>query len=106
MDKNVSSVNLDELKAARESLDRERGLETYPNMYNDYDPEKHKAEREQEKLARENASNHEDVDVSSSDGSEESATASAEPALESNNNLDIDFSGGDDDEIIITKTNE
>ena len=65
MDKNVSSVNLDELKAARESLDRERGIETDPNMYNDYDPEKHKAEREQERLARENASNYEDVDVCS-----------------------------------------
>lgn len=66
MDKNVSSVNLDELKAAREALDKERGLETDPNMYNDYDPEKHKAEREQEKLDREFKSNMEDTDVDSS----------------------------------------
>lgn len=52
MDKNVGSVNLDELKAAREALNRDMGIENDPNMYNDYDPEKHKAEREQERLAR------------------------------------------------------
>ena len=56
MDKNVGSVNLDELKAAREALDRERGIETDPNMYKDYDPEKHKAQKEQEMLERQNAS--------------------------------------------------
>lgn len=106
MDKNVSSVNLDELKAARESLDRERGVETDPNMYNDYDPEKHKAEREQEKLARENASNNDDTDVSLNDSNEESITASAEPTLESNNGINIDFSGSDDDEIIIDQSSE
>lgn len=106
MDKNVSSVNLDELKAARESLDRERGVETDPNMYNDYDPEKHKAEREQEKLARENASNYEEVDVSSSENNEESIVLSAEPTLESNNDKEIDLAESDDDEIIITQTNE
>ncbi len=106
MDKNVSSVNLDELKAARESLDRERGVETDPNMYNDYDPEKHKAEREQEKLARENASNYEEVDVSSSENNEESIVSSAEPTLESNNDKEINLAESDDDEIIITQTNE
>ena len=52
MDKNVGSVNLDELKAAREALNNDLGIETDPNMYNDYDPEKHKAEREQEARAR------------------------------------------------------
>ena len=106
MDKNVSSVNLDELKAARESLDRERGVETDPNMYNDYDPEKHKAEREQEKLARENASNNDDTDVSLNDSNEESIAVSAEPTLESNNDINIDFSGSDDDEIIIDQSSE
>ncbi|MBQ4541764.1 MAG: hypothetical protein IJA23_02810 [Clostridia bacterium] len=106
MDKNVSSVNLDELKAARESLDRERGVETDPNMYNDYDPEKHKAEREQEKLARENASNYEEVDVSSSENNEESIVSSAEPTLESNNDKEINLAESDDDEIIITQSNE
>ena len=105
MDKNVSSVNLDELKAARESLDRERGIETDPNMYNDYDPEKHKAEREQERLARENASNYEDVDVSSNVSNEESVASVAEQTLESNN-TSIDLLDSDDDEIIINQTNE
>ncbi len=107
MDKNVSSVNLDELKAAREALDRERGVETDPNMYNDYDPEKHKAEKEQEKLARENASySEENTDVSSSESNEESITISAEPTLESNDDLKIDLSEKDDDEIIINQRNE
>lgn len=47
MDKNVSSVNLDELKEAREALDKERGVETDPNMYNSYDAERHNKEKEQ-----------------------------------------------------------
>lgn len=64
MDKNVGSVNLDELKAARESLDRERGVETDPNLYKDYDPEKHKAEKEQEELARKNQLDEVASDVS------------------------------------------
>lgn len=38
MDKNVGSVDLEELKKAREELNRERGIETDPNMYNDYNP--------------------------------------------------------------------
>lgn len=53
MGKNVGSVNLDELRAAREALDRERGIESDPNMYNNYDPEGHKAKMEEERLARE-----------------------------------------------------
>ena len=36
MDKNVSGVDLEELRKAREELDRERGVETDPNLYNDY----------------------------------------------------------------------
>ena len=64
MDKNVGSVNLDELRAARESLDMERGIETDPNLYNDYDPEKHKAEKEQERLARQRALDEATGDVS------------------------------------------
>ena len=38
MDKNVGSVDLDELRKAREELDKERGVETDPNMYDDYNP--------------------------------------------------------------------
>ena len=36
MDKNVGGVDLEELMRAREELDRERGVETDPDMYNDY----------------------------------------------------------------------
>ncbi len=38
MDKNVGSVDLEELKKAREELNQERGIETDPNMYADYNP--------------------------------------------------------------------
>lgn len=38
MDKNVSGVDLEELLKAREELDKERGVETDPNMYSDYNP--------------------------------------------------------------------
>lgn len=38
MDKNVSGVDLEELKKAREELDKEQGVESDPDMYNDYNP--------------------------------------------------------------------
>lgn len=38
MDKNVSGVDLDELLKAREELNKEIGVETDPNMYSDYNP--------------------------------------------------------------------
>ena len=103
MDKNVSSVNLDELKAARVALDKELGIESDPNMYNDYDPEKHKAEREQEKLAKENQENDESLDVGS-DNNEESIINSAEQTLASNDDFNNVLE--EDDEIIITQPNE
>lgn len=81
MDKNVGSVNLDELKAAREALNRERGIETDPNMYSNYDPEKHKAEREQEKLARTQALDAETGDVSAEENSSYN-TVQSEPEQE------------------------
>ena len=40
MDKNVSSVDLDELLKAREELDKEKGVDTDPNMYSDYNPDR------------------------------------------------------------------
>ena len=108
MEKNVGSVNLDELRAAREALDRERGVETDPNMYNNYDPDKHKAEREQEKLARMNESSSSDSDdasdVSADEIQEDSVSDStSEPILEALNSddatstsLDFDLSSSDD----------
>ena len=38
MDKNVGSVDIEELKRAREELNREMGIENDPNMYSNYDP--------------------------------------------------------------------
>lgn len=38
MDKNVGNVDINELMRAREELDRERGVETDPNMYSNYNP--------------------------------------------------------------------
>lgn len=129
MDKNVGSVNLDELKAARESLDRERGIETDPNMYNDYDPEKHKAEKEQEKLARENGdsasydsaaensepatdigSNDSDINYSENTVSEPSTVSSVEPVFDrSSDEVSVESTekfSSDDDEIIISNDND
>ncbi len=129
MDKNVGSVNLDELRAARESLDRERGIETDPNMYNDYDPEKHKAEKEQEKLARENGdsasydsaaensepatdigSNDSDINYSENTVSEPSTVSSVEPVFDrSSDEVSVESTekfSSDDDEIIISNDND
>lgn len=44
MDKNVGNVDIDELKRAREELDRERGVETDPNMYSNYNPNRESEE--------------------------------------------------------------
>ncbi len=38
MDKNVGSVDLEELKRAREELDQERGIQTDEHMYDNYNP--------------------------------------------------------------------
>lgn len=38
MEKNVGSIDLEELKKAREELNQERGIETDPNMYANYNP--------------------------------------------------------------------
>ena len=129
MGKNVGSVNLDELKAAREALDRERGIESDPNMYNNYDPEGHKAKREQEELARkqkdasdfsadENQQNAENLE-SSSDAdisqnfSENNQTdmASIEKSIEtdlSDNNEEVSNNSEfiDDEHIVISSEHE
>ncbi len=47
LDKNVGNVDIDELRKAREELDRERGVETDPNMYNNYNPNRANEEAQQ-----------------------------------------------------------
>ena len=49
MDKNVSGVDLDELLKARQELNAERGIETDPNMYNDYNPNRENEEKQEAK---------------------------------------------------------
>ena len=54
MDKNVSGVDLEELQKAREALDKERGVETDPNLYSDYNPNREKEEQENVSSLEEN----------------------------------------------------
>ena len=73
MDKNVGSVDLEELKRVREELNRERGIETDPNMYSNYNPDRNKEDNQNdsalesssmdsEEKSMENFSNHENQD--------------------------------------------
>lgn len=55
MDKSVSGVDLDELKKAREELNLEQGVESDPNMYDDYNP--NKQEQDLENSSSDNSSN-------------------------------------------------
>ncbi len=70
MDKNVSGVDLDELLKAREELNKEIGVETDPNMYSDYNPNR-KNEDSQESSSDETeetlSSEKSDADFSSSE---------------------------------------
>lgn len=74
MDKNVGSVNLDELKEAREALNKEMGIENDPNMYASYDPEGHKAEKKQSQ----NGSSEIDDEAISFDAGENDSSLSAD----------------------------
>lgn len=70
MDKNVSSVDLEELMKAREELDREKGIETDPNMYSDYNPD-----RQNTSLENSNAENFSaDENHESTESLEENST--------------------------------
>lgn len=73
MDKNVGSVDLEELKRVREELNRERGIENDPNMYSNYNPDRNKEDNQNdsavesssmdsEEKSMENFSNHENQD--------------------------------------------
>ena len=73
---NVSSVDLDELRKAREELNQEIGVENDPNMYKDYNPnreEEKKKEPEIEPVVEEQTSKE---PVSENlDSNEENATS-------------------------------
>ena len=72
MEKNVSGVDLDELQKAREALDKERGVETDPNLYNDYNPNRESVElqnsleEKSETTEKESLSDYENITNSTS----------------------------------------
>lgn len=55
MDKNVSGVDLEELLKAREELNNERGVETDPNMYSDYNPNREEQTNETQEVSTDNS---------------------------------------------------
>lgn len=79
MDKNVSGVDLDELLKAREELNNEIGVETDPNMYSDYNPN-----RKNEENNKPASDENEDSFVSENSDVEDSksGTPSDEPTFE------------------------
>ena len=89
MDKNVGSVDLEELKRAREELNRERGIENDPHMYDNYNPDRENEETtsETEDLTQEESfdSHEETEDLSQEETAVESETsdfADAEKTLD------------------------
>ena len=72
MEKNVGSVDLEELMKAREALNEERGIQTDPTMYDNYNPNRE---------AEENSSANEDVS-SESESYENSQEQNFQPAQE------------------------
>ena len=85
MDKNVGSVDLEELKRAREALNEERGIENDPNMYAGYNPDRNKEESVQEPSAyEENAGSSISVDDVLSVGPNQTESENSEEG-------DVDF---------------
>lgn len=67
MDKNVSGVDLEELMKAREELDKEKGVETDPNMYSDYNPNRNSENSEKSAELNENYQDITNLENSNSD---------------------------------------
>ncbi len=78
MDKNVSSVDLDELRKAREELNNEIGVETDPNMYSDYNPN-----REEEKTDNSVNESYESISLENAKDSVSSALEESSSKVES-----------------------
>ncbi len=91
MEKNVGSVDIEELKRARESLNQELGIDSDPDMYANYNPN-----REPEKPVED--------EPSSDFSAEESEEPMVETAVEPSNNVDstIQFSEGEDGKMSAT----
>ena len=78
MDKNVGSVDLDELKKAREELNRDRGIETDPHMYDNYNPNRAKEENE-------SAESSLDFDAENNSSNDENDSQTEQTGNDSNN---------------------
>ena len=91
MEKNVGSVDIEELKRARELLNQELGIDSDPDMYANYNPN-----REPEKPVED--------EPSSDFSAEESEEPMVETAVEPSNNVDstIQFSEGEDGKMSAT----
>ena len=77
MDKNVGSVDLEELKRVREELNRERGIENDPNMYSNYNPDRNKEDNQNDSL----------VESSSMDSEEKSMESFSDQENQDNTNI-------------------
>lgn len=71
MEKKVGSLDLDELKKAREELNRERGIETDPHMYDNYNPDRNTEESNSE---TEDAVQDENIDAQDDSVSEDKSS--------------------------------
>lgn len=100
MDKNVGSVDLEELKRAREELNRERGIETDPNMYANYNPDRNHEETTQASESNENSSTANSSEVSYENNLNNSANQAT--ANEENNTSNNQAS----QELTATQSNE
>lgn len=82
MDKNVSGVDLDELLKAREELNKEIGVETDPNMYSDYNPNRKLEESESASDSSNETSSTSGDDVFTSSESSETADSTTSDAID------------------------
>ena len=75
MDKNVGNVDIEELKRARQELDKELGIESDPNMYDNYNPDRNREESEGLESDESSSENQEKVDEESSPIGDETSLA-------------------------------
>lgn len=90
MDKNISGVDLEELKKAREELDKEQGVESDPDMYKDYNPNREEISLENSQTdAFDSEEGYENISENIEDDStENSSDVIAESTTKSGSSLD------------------
>ena len=91
MESNVSGVDLEELKKAREELDAELGVETDPKMYDDYNPNRAADDSSREtsvELENQSVSDAAESEESKENESSENITAEAETSIDVEEDVD------------------